>query len=165
MRSIWLGALVVVAACSSKPAEVPDAAVDADNCATTLSFTPVTVTGTSPRGALDIFHYAYAGYISGDCPEAYLINFTPTPTDPVCSTAQLQLAIYPPFTANGSNMASASWPIWSDAMTQNVTFEATQLDLPDAMAPRIQGHFVSHDPAWSFDIPVDLTSQWSEACI
>lgn len=163
MRRLWV--VVVLAACSSKPAEVPDAAVDADNCPTTLTFTPVTITGTSPRGSLDQFHYAYAGFVSGFCPDAYLINFTPTEREPVCSTAWLQLSINAPFTATGSNMASASWPIWSDAMTSNVTFEATQLDMPDAMAPRIMGHFVSHDPAWSFDIAVDMTSQWSSGCL
>jgi hypothetical protein len=129
-----------------------------------LVFTPVTVTGTSPHGPLDAFHYAYAGFISGDCPDAYLIDLTPTEQEPVCSTAWLELAIYPPFAA-GSNQASAALPIYSDGMTQNVTFEATQLDTPDAMPARIVGHFVSHDPAWSFDIPVDLTSQWSEGCL
>jgi hypothetical protein len=138
MRSVWLGALVVVAACSSKPAEVPDAAVDADSCAsTTLVFTPVTVTGTSPHGPLDAFHYAYAGFISGDCPDAYLIDLTPTEQEPVCSTAWLELAIYPPFAA-GSNQASAALPIYSDGMTQNVTFEATRLDTPDAMPSSVE---------------------------
>jgi hypothetical protein len=128
-------------------------------------FTPLTVAGTSPRGSLDVFHYAYAGFVTGFCPDAYEINLMPTATQPVCSTAWLQLAIYAPFTANGANVASASWPVWSDAMTNNVTFEATQLDAPDAMPAHIVGRFVSHDPAWSFDIAVDLTSQWSSGCL
>jgi hypothetical protein len=50
--------------------------------------------------------------------------------------------------------------------TDNVTFEATQLDPPDATPPRIVGHFVSHDdPAWSFDIAVDLISQFQSDCL
>jgi hypothetical protein len=155
----------LVAACSSSGHKTPPGP-DAYVCQTATMFTPVTVSGTSPGGSLDVFHYAAAGFVTGSCPDAYLINFTPTPADPTCAPAPwLQLAIYAPFTAMGSNVASATLPDMSTAMTSNVSFEATQLDPADATRPHIVGHFVSHDPAWSFDIAVDLISEFSDDCL
>jgi len=62
-------------------------------------------------------------------------------------------------------MAYAYIENMNDTMTQQVTFEATQLDDPSVASPRIVGHFVSSDPAWSFDIAIDLTSQFNDTCI
>ena len=87
--------------------------------------------------------------------------------DPACASAPpaLEIDIFAPFSATGTNRAQALLNTTTDSMTDNVTFEATQLDPADAMSPHIVGHFVSHDAAWSFDIAVDLTSQVSSYCI
>jgi hypothetical protein len=155
----------VVPACSGAHGETADAAPDVVNCPSTTVFTPVAVSGTSPQGSLDVFHFASAGFVTGFCPDAYLITFTPAQLDPSCVTAPwLQLSIPAPFSTTGPNAAGAILPNTNDG-TSNVTFEATELDQPDAMVPRIAGHFVSHDPAWSFDIAVDLTSQSFDDCL
>jgi hypothetical protein len=142
-----------------------DASADAPPCSSTTVFTPVTVTGTSPGGSLDGFHYAFAGFVTGFCPTSYLINVTPDQVTPFCALVPwLQLAVYAPFNRTGTHRASASLPNTSQ-QTDNVSFEATELDPADATPPHIVGHFVSHDPAWAFDIAIDLTSQSSTNCI
>ena len=164
--TVIVGSLALFAGCSNRPGEVVDAAPDVASCPSSSVFTPITVTGMSPGGSLDVFHYAHAGFVTGFCQDAYLINFTATEIEPPCAPAPwLQLAIFAPFTTTGTNRASATLPALDQARTDNVTFEATELDPPDAMPPHIVGHFVSHDVAWSFDIAVDLTSQSSTDCI
>lgn len=167
-----LGWLIVLSACSPRAAAVadaaPDVAPDVDYCASPYVFTPVTVTGTSPRGSLDIFHYAVAGY--GGCPDggmdySYVVEFTPVELDPNCASTALWLWILHPYSTTGTNGALADLSPSPDALTDMVTFEATQLDPPDATPPHIVGHFVSHDPAWSFDIAVDLISQYESHCL
>jgi len=128
-------------------------------------FTPATVTGTSPGGSLDGFRYAYAGFVTGFCPSSYLVNFTPDQVGPDCALVPwLQLAIDTKATGAGTHGASASLPNLS-LFTDQVTFEATTLDPPNATTPHIVGRFVSHDPAWTFDIAVDVTSQFSTNCL
>jgi hypothetical protein len=165
MRSAWIGVALLVAACSSKPAELPDAAVDAYDCAPPAPPTQVRVTGASPLGALDTYRYANVGYASGFCPESYVIDITPDGVGPQCATRELQLAVLQPFASTGSNaVAVTQYGDQRTASTMNVTFEATQLDQPDASPAHIIGHFVSHDLAWSLDLAVDLTSQYSNDC-
>jgi hypothetical protein len=74
-------------------------------------------------------------------------------------------AVYPPFGVAGDHTASVRICNVSDVYTDQVTFTATQLDPPSAAPPRIVGHFVSNEPAWSFDILIDLASQLSTTCI
>jgi hypothetical protein len=168
--------MCVLSACSSPAPAVADAAVDVavdtDPCASPYVFTPVTVTGTTPRGSLDIFHYAYAGHtICG--PEAggdaYGVEFSPNQREPDCSSEILELWIFAPYSTTGTSAAAAFITVEPSAVTDGtdqVTFEATQLDPPDATPPHIIGHFVSHNPVWSFDIAVDLISQFdSYVCI
>jgi hypothetical protein len=168
-------AVADLAGCADRRDAVVDAAaiVDAgglgdataDECSSTTVFTPVTVTGSSPGASLDVFRYASAGFVDGFCPDAYLIDFTTDQVTPICGRLPwLQLAIYAPFNRTGTHRASASLENPSQ-QTDHVTFEATELDPPDATPPHIVGHFVSHDPAWSFDIAVDLTSQYATTCI
>jgi len=158
--------VALFAGCSNPQVEVVDAAPDVTSCPSTTEFTPVTVTGVSPGGSLDVFHYAYAGFVTGSCPDAYVINFTPTELEPSCTPAPwLQLTIFAPFTTTGTNQARASVTALHEETTDNVTFEATVIDPPDARPPHIVGHFVSHDAAWSFDISVDLTSRSATTCI
>ena len=161
-----LVACVLTASCS-RPADVTfDAAPDAP-CASTPTFVPVTIAGSSPLGPLDdLFHFAFAGYIGacGGSPDFYNVNVWPTADTCNSPSRYLTLSIIAPFAATGASSAAAVLdedP--TGAMTDMVTFEATQLDPPDATPPHIVGHFVSHDPAWSFDIAVDLTSQDAEA--
>ena len=169
MAAKYLLWVTAAAACSTtRPAapEAPDAGVDGWQCTSRLTYTPVTITGTSPLGSLDVFHYAAAGYFDGFCPPAYEIYFTTDGIDQICTTGpDMRLGVKGPFTSPGSNAAEAAIHNLHEATTDHVTFEATQLDQPDAMPPHIIGHFVSHDPGWSFDISVDLTSQFSNTCI
>jgi hypothetical protein len=165
MHRTLIGVALLMAACSSKPAETPDATVDALDCTPQFTYTPVTVTGTSPHGSLDTFHYASAGYADGFCQPSYIVDFTPDGLDPLCTgKPDLQLSVLAPFSASGTNSA---WVMLYDprqSFTMNATFEATQLDEPSSTPAHITGHFVSHDPAWSFDIAVDLTSQYTNDC-
>jgi hypothetical protein len=165
--SVFAVVVVLVAACgSTKPVEFADAASDSVYCPSMTVFTPVTVSGRSPQGSLDEFHYASAGFVTGFCPNAYVIDFTPQQLDPTCTVAPwFQLEVLAPFMSTGTNRAAATLSAERNSYTQQVTFEATQLDTPDAMPPHIVGHFVSYDPAWSFDIAVDITSQFSDDCI
>jgi hypothetical protein len=48
--------------------------------------------------------------------------------------------------------------------TQNATFEATRIDYPGDGAPRITGHFVVTDPAWTIDLDLDVLAL-STGCI
>jgi hypothetical protein len=162
----WFAAFAgCTAARDAAPVDAEAAAPDASSCPANAMFTPVTVTGTSPSGSLDVFHYAYAGYATGFCAEQYLIHVAAAQADPSCADAPgLLLAIFAPFTTTGTNRASASLPDVNER-TERVTFEATKLDLPDATPPHIAGRFVSQDPAWSFDIAIDLTSQSSTTCL
>jgi hypothetical protein len=162
---LWVA---VAAACSNEHAQAPDAAVldAAADCTALAASTPLTVAGSSPQGSLDGFHYASAVYIAGTCPAAYVITVTQDGLDPACTREpSLVLTIFAPFTAPGSDRAEASVFAPQQVATDQVTFEATQLDPPDAATSHITGHFVSHDPAWSFDISVDLASQSSSECI
>lgn len=174
--ALVVGSSGLLVACSPGPRpEVPDAAPDAapdappipaggEPCEwlSSLEYTPVTLTGTSPTGSLDGFHYAFAAFTS--CGPAYEIDFTPTATGPQGLEPSLRLWIMWPFTATGTNRAMALHA-YPEAMTDMVTFEATQLDGLEAAPPHIIGHFVSHDPGWTFDISVDLTSQCISSCI
>jgi len=167
---------MVLAACSSSPGASPDAAnhvtidaaIDADRCASAYALAPVTLTGTSPRGSLDSFHYAVAGYVS--CPDSgaedgYTVAFVPSKTALDCADTTLVLSIFAPSSMAGTHAAKAVLSPPPSVLTDMVTFEATQLDPPSGMPSHIVGHFVSHDPAWSFDLPVDLTTQFSSSCL
>jgi hypothetical protein len=168
MRAVVLVVVAVVpavTACSSSSV-VADAAPARDPG---TGYTPVTITGTSPQGPLDIFHYARAGYVDGFCPEGYLITITPRPASVICydcyNDPRFMLGVSPPFGVGGPHAAFASVDDGHINFTENVTFEPTQLDVPTAPSPRITGRFVSNDPLWSFDITVDLVSQFSDPCI
>jgi hypothetical protein len=160
---VWVAA---AAACSKTPAEMPaDAAVDAIDCTAEAPSMPATISGSSPRGSLDIFHYVSVGHVDGFCTESYVLDFTTDGLAPSCTGGPtLYLYVLAPFQASGSNAGSATLVDGNPTSTDKVAFEATQLDPPDATTPHIIGHFVSNDPAWSFDIPVDLTSQYSKTC-
>ena len=171
-----LGWSLLVTACSSHTAAVVDADRDAtpnvDPCAAPYPLTPVTVSGTSPRGSLDIYHYAAAWHL--DCPDAgvvdaYLVGFVPSELGPSCASTALTLFVFPPYSTTGTHRAQATETVEPSAVTDatdNVTFEATQLDPPDAMPPHIRGRFVSHgDPAWSIDVAVDLISAAQASCL
>lgn len=168
-----LGLSIVLFACSSPAPAAADAALDADPCASPYVFTPVTVTGSTPRGSLDSFRYAFAGH--SHCPpggllnDGYAVEFSPNERDPNCASQILELWIYAPYSTTGTNAGAAVITVEPSALTDwtdKVTFEATQLDPPDATPPHIVGHFVSHDASWTFDIAVDLISQFDNTvCI
>lgn len=174
--TLLVGSLSLFVACSpERRPEVADAAGDVEPDAapipaggercdwlSSFEYTPVTVTGTSPAGSLDDLHYAFAAFTS--CGPAYSITFVPTASAPQGLEPSLRLSIMWPFTATGTNRAQAfhEYPV---AMTDKVTFEATQLDDLDAAPPHIVGHFVANEDGWSFDIAVDLTSQCRSGCI
>ena len=155
--------MALLAACSSRSTQTPDAAA----CVSNLQLTPIIVNGTSPGGSLDVFRYTYAAFVGGDCGDAYHVHFLPAAVDPVCASAPpvMEIDIVGPFSTTGTHRARALLITGTTSMTDEVTFEATQLDPPDALSPRIVGRFVSHDAAWSFDIAVDLTSQGSSYCL
>jgi len=156
-------AVVVVAACSSSPgavADAPSADAPSTGCDPGSGFTPVTVTGTSPVGPLDIFHYATAHFVSGDCSDQYLIAFTPHAANAACyGDPTLEFSIGPPFEQTGPHPALVFIDSVHSAETFDVTFDATVLDPPSATPPHLVGRFTTTDPAWAFDIAIDLTSQ------
>jgi len=162
-----LVACVLTASCSRPANTIFDAAPDGP-CASTPTFVPVTIAGTSPLGPFDDeFHFAFAGFVKqGSSPgglDLYIVNFWPTADTCNEPSAYLDLSIIAPFAATGTSSAVAGLANGATgASTDAVSFEASQLDPPDATPPHIVGHFVSHDPAWSFDIAVDLTSQSTE---
>jgi hypothetical protein len=170
-----LGWLFVLSACSTRTAAVvdaaPDVAPDADPCASPYVLTPIAVAGTSPRGPFDIFHYVAAGHVN--CPDAGIIDaygvyFFESEIEPNCASSALTLWIMAPY-STGTNDGRAVITVQPGALTDwtdKVTFEATQLDPPDATSPHIVGHFVSQpDPVWSFDVAVDLISQVQASCL
>jgi hypothetical protein len=116
--------VLLLTACSSKSTELADAFVPVDAaCDPGTVFTPISVTGTSPVGSLDIFHYATAGCATGFCPDAYVIQLTPSQADFTCyGDPHLLLSIYPPFHPSGTHMAYAYIENMHDTMTQQVTF-------------------------------------------
>jgi hypothetical protein len=171
-----LGWVTVLAACSpttgaspdAAPDVVPDVAIDADRCASPYTLAPVALTGTSPRGSLDSFHYAVAGYTT--CPDSgmedgYMVAFIPSKIALDCAPTTLSLWIFTPSSTAGTHAARAILSPPPSVLTDMVTFEATQLDPPGATPSHIVGRFVSRDPAWAFDLPVDLTTQFSASCL
>jgi hypothetical protein len=161
--AVVLAVVLAVPACSSSPAAVADAA---SACGPDTVFTPVTITGTSSQGSLDIFHYATAGHVDGFCPDEYLISITPRPASfPCYGDPVFVLTISPPYGVGGPHAATASINDGHISSAKNVTFEPTQLDSPTAPLPRITGRFVSNDPPWSFDITLDLVSRYSSTCL
>lgn len=169
-RSMRAVVLALLAACSSTshPSR-PDAAApsDAPCPPDDTVYSPITVSGTSPFGSLDdTYHYAVAGHLSGFCIDSYRIDVTPTRQSPTCNQDPwLELVILTPQDAANPYGAAANLVRDADGNTTMVEFQATQLDPPDAQSPRIAGHFISTDPAWTFDIAVDLTSQYNDGCI
>lgn len=162
-----LVAFVLTAACTRPADTAVDAAPEDASCYSSYTFTPVSVTGTSPLGPLDMFHVAFAVLMTGPCMNGdyYLIDFAQTPMDYGCSPFSLQMTISPPLAATGTSSASAivgNGP--AGATTDAVSFEASGLDPPDATPPHIVGRFVSHDPAWSFDFAVDFTVLETSVC-
>jgi hypothetical protein len=156
--------MVLVAACGSNEHAAADAAADAPACDSIGTYEPIAITGTSPNGSLDSFRFVRAGHTSGDCPDAYVIVLG-TDADPDCSgSPTLIFTVLAPFDGTSlQTQVTQSSPIYST--TNQVTFEVTQLDAPTEPTPRIIGHLVSHDPAWVFDIAVDLTSQYDLSCL
>jgi hypothetical protein len=163
VAAVVFSAVLAVTACSSSPAAVADAA---PACDPDTVFTPVTITGMSPDGSLDIFHYATAAHVDGFCPDEYLISITPRQASFVCyGDPVFMLTISPPFGVGGPHAATASINDGHISSTNNVTFEPTQLDSPTTPLPRIFGRFVSDDPPWSFDITLGLISRFNSTCL
>lgn len=149
--------LVLIAACSPGARAQPDAAVVADASPDAAPYcdkvdlAPIAVSGTTPGGTLDGFHFASARFSSNCYPDGWAIILWYDDAPDCSRTVTLRI----PFqnggvTSPGSNPAEA---IVDGNYTNNVTFEATTLD---ADALHIAGRFVSHDPAWTFDVPVDM---------
>lgn len=158
--------LVLIAACGGGTAPaLPDAAAptpDApyvDRSCHDVNLTPIAITGTSPVGSLDKYKFAMVGYVTGFCQPSYVINLRPDDLGTCDPWGQL----YIPY-GFGPGSHPASIQDGGDT-TSNVTFEATALDEPMAGSAHVTGHFVSHDPAWSFDIAVDLIDSVDTDCI
>lgn len=155
--------LVLVAACSSSPRaeSPPDAAPDADVYCDKADAVPIALTGTTtPGGTLDDLHFATArhGSLCGDGKwDVYLW----ADAGAACPQGAMLTMIDNGGSVPGSFPAEA---LLADAeQTTMVTFEATALDrtLPNA---HLTGRFVSHDPAWTFDIAVDMDTDFDNSC-
>ena len=64
----------------------------------TIRFDSIAISGTTPRGSLETFRYAYAGYLGGFCAEGYVIDVKTTRLDESCALdPRLTLGIRGPF--------------------------------------------------------------------
>lgn len=150
MSMRWL--FGVLAACSPGPrAETPPDAAPPDaspGCGLDTDALPITVAGSSPDGALDGFRYARVDLSFGSCAEGLFVTLYDEhgTCDP-----RLLFDVVGPLTAPGSLPATVRL---EDSTSEQVTFEATQIDTGTSPAP-VVGRFVSHDATWSFDIPID----------
>lgn len=129
---------------------------------------PFDATFVTPAGDFDA-NYLYAQAVWGDCnPPYWELKFS-TLENGYEPTVTLRISM-PPYTGvevSGTMPAAAYFlsaqPLVSHG-TQNATFEATRLDYPSDGAPRITGHFVVTDPAWTIDLDLDLLAL-STGCI
>jgi hypothetical protein len=129
---------------------------------------PFEATFVTPAGVFDA-HYLFAKAIWGDCdPPSWELTFSGNENG---SEPTVSLAVsLPPYTGvevTGTRPGSASYlsaqPLASHA-TQSATFDALRIDYPGDGAPRITGHFVVTDPAWTIDLEIDALAI-STGCI
>lgn len=128
-------------------------------------YLPISITGTSPDGPLDRFRFVRAGHTDGGCSDVYVLDLRTAPPDASCSVGpSLSFDIVAPYDAP-SIQTIATLSTTSYYSTNQVWFDVTQLDPPTVPMGRIAGHLVSHDPAWTFDIAIDLISQYNLTCL
>ncbi len=129
---------------------------------------PFDATFVTPAGTFEA-HTLFASAIWGDCnPPFWELRFAPGKTGQESTlTLQVSLPPYAGVEVSGTMPASAYYqsaePLFSHS-TQNVTFEATRIDYPADGAPRITGRFTESDPAWTFDLTIDILGI-SSGCI
>jgi hypothetical protein len=165
-----IACVLLLAACGSStepaasdaplPMDAPDT-----HCDLFGEFLPIVITGTSPAGPLDPFRFVRASHSEGGCSDAYGIALITAPPEDGCLFGPtLSFMISAPYD-QPSIQTITTLSTTDYYSTNQVWFEVTQLDPPTVPMGRIQGHFVSHDPAWTFDIAVDLISQYNTSCL
>lgn len=120
---------------------------------------PFDATFVTPAGTFDE-KYLYAEAVWGDCnPPSWILEFATTETglEPRV-TLHVSMPPYAGVEVSGTRPASASYvsPQLVSYTTQSATFEATRIDYPADGAPRITGHFLVTDPAWTIDFDLDV---------
>lgn len=160
--------LVLIAACSPGPRDVaaPDATpVDAvaTGCVMT-GLTPVSITGSSPAGLIDRYHFAYATAGFSDCADEIDVHFVVD--DQGTCLPQLDLGVGSPFMSPGSQAAWAYLSGSESAGAPSVTFDATRLVGAEngQSSPYIAGRFHASAAGWAFDIDVDMPAQPQAGC-
>jgi hypothetical protein len=130
-------------------------------------YTPIAVSGTTPSGPLEMFHYLAALRYAGSCLERYEIVLTPTMGGAYCQTDVLHLFIEGPFETTSVGDGTFAGSAYFDGSydrhrasvaTDQITFEVRAVDPPSQPNPRVSGRFVSKAAGWSIDLPVDLVA-------
>jgi hypothetical protein len=173
---VWF-VVTVLAGCTpvrdrATDATAPDAASpDATGCPDDVVYQPIALTGSTPAGPLEAYHYVHARYAGAWCGESYQVEFTPTMARDNC-TSDAFLVLGFGFPAGSEQMQTGelagyadvtSWPN-TLANTGQITFEVERVDPPLGPTPHVVGRFVSRARGWSIDLPVDLVSQFGYAC-
>jgi len=124
-------------------------------------FDPITATGYTPAGSLDVFHYAQAYYLC----RSYGVILTQTMACSTCTAdrwSSFKFAF--PFDATGPGSGSFQATVSDYASTtsldytEQASFEATVVDPPLGDSPHLVGRFVANGAGWSIDLPIDLHS-------
>jgi hypothetical protein len=135
-----------------------DASTIDASCVSNDMFEPITATGFSPAGPLDVYHYTHTYWSCG----MYVVELLPTTMARGCSPDRALVwsfgfsreTIQP---AMGTFSATAEdTPGWS---TIEASFEATSVDPPTAASPQLIGRFVANAPGWSIDLSIDVHAQ------
>lgn len=123
------------------------------------SIVPFTTTGTTPAGSLDDVRYLGVAYVNGDCGDSYLLDLYRT-SQSSDYEAVVQIQIRFPFTEVSPGTIAASAIDFSCATSEQVRFEVTHIDPPQAPEPlRIAGRVTVNDGAWNLDFTLDATTQ------
>ncbi len=133
-----------------------------------VSSQPFDATFMTPAGVFDA-HYVFAEVVGGDCnPPFWNLMFTTTENGEQPSV--ILYIVMPPYAGvevSGTMPASASFSSSQPLVTHtthNATLDATRIDYPGDGAPRIIGHFLVTEPAWTIDVDLDALGL-SAACI
>lgn len=173
--SWMLGCVVLTTGCGDAGTSSPDSAGGDGAVLDALTDPwlpePFSVSGTTPLGSADVFHYIHARYASHWCGYKYQIELTRTelrdnasPDPYLMIEVPMAVDAVDPLEGEVDATVFVSSATTTLAVAAGGVFQATVVDPPSVDNARVSGRVIVNEAGWDLDFAVALTSRGSFTC-